>query len=128
MYKLTKKTLYLVLGFISLILGFFGLILPVLPTTPFIILAAFLFNKSSPKVHSWLTSIPIMGSVIIEWEKEKIVRVKTKVIALTMLWSLMLWTLIFGEISLSIKLVIVFCGIGISIYLLSFPSSTKIPK
>jgi uncharacterized membrane protein YbaN (DUF454 family) len=128
MYKPTKKTLYLILGFISLILGFFGILLPVFPTTPFIILAAFLFNKSSPRVHSWLTSIPLMGNVIIEWEKEKIVRVKTKVLALIMLWSSMLSTLIFGEFHLSLKLVIVFCGVGISLYLLSFPSSSKIKK
>lgn len=74
----TKKVIYIVLGSISLVLGVLGAILPVLPTVPFVILAAYLFKKSSPRVHTWLTSLPHIGSAIIDWETNKLIRPHVK--------------------------------------------------
>ena len=58
------KYIYLILGLISLTLGLLGIITPGLPTTPFLLLTAFLFAKSSPKLHQWLLDNKITGQYI----------------------------------------------------------------
>ena len=79
--KFAYKTLLFVLGWLCVLLGLIGALLPIVPTTPFLILAAYLFSKSSPKVHSWLTSLPYFGSAIIDWEQNKVIRPKAKVMS-----------------------------------------------
>ncbi len=58
------KYIYLILGLISLALGLLGIVTPGLPTTPFLLLTAFLFAKSSPKLHQWLLDNKITGQYI----------------------------------------------------------------
>ena len=64
----TFKALWTTLGFIALFLGAIGVVLPVLPTTPFVILAAFAFSKSSPRLRQWLLTHRIFGNMIRDWE------------------------------------------------------------
>lgn len=59
-----KRTLYIVLGLLNVGLGSVGLFLPLLPTTPFLLLAAFLFARSSPRWHQWLLSHKHLGPYI----------------------------------------------------------------
>jgi len=60
----TKNGLLVVAGFISIALGVIGIVLPLLPTTPFILLAASCFAKSSPRFHRWLLQHPSFGPLI----------------------------------------------------------------
>lgn len=55
-------------GWLSLILGCIGIFLPLLPTTPFILLAAFCFSRSSERLHQWLITHPQMGPLIQDWQ------------------------------------------------------------
>lgn len=80
-----SKSIYIILGWISLILGIIGAFLPILPTTPFVILTAYLFSKSSPRLHSWLTSNPYFGDAIIDWESHRVIRPRAKKMATTMI-------------------------------------------
>ena len=68
MRKKLKKTLYLFLGFLFIVLGIVGVFLPLLPTTPFIILSAFFFSQSSEKYHQWLLQNKIFGPILYNWE------------------------------------------------------------
>ena len=72
-------------GCISLGLGFIGAFLPVLPTTPFVLLAAWCFVKSSPAAHQWIYKQPIIGKALKDWEENKAISKKSKVIALSMI-------------------------------------------
>jgi uncharacterized membrane protein YbaN (DUF454 family) len=63
------RALWLGLGGLFLALGLLGVVLPVLPTTPFMLLAAACFARSSPRLHRWLLGHPVFGPPIRNWEE-----------------------------------------------------------
>lgn len=81
----TKKRLLVAAGFLSLFLGFIGIFLPLLPTTPFLLLAAFCFSRGSERWHQWLISHPRMGPLIVDWERDGVIRTRAKVLATTLI-------------------------------------------
>lgn len=79
------KILFLVLGIVSLVIGFVGIFTPILPTTPFLILAAVLFSKSSATFYDWLIEHRLLGPPIQNWKRNGSINFKSKVLAATML-------------------------------------------
>lgn len=77
--------MYKVLGFLLIGLGFLGAFLPLLPTTPFIIVAAGCFAKSSPKWHQWLMNNPTFGPLLQKWHDQRCIPKKSKIIAISMM-------------------------------------------
>ena len=77
-----KKTVYKPLGFLFLSLGLLGIPLPVLPSTPFILLAAWFFARSSEKWHTWLLNSELFGPMIHNWEENRCITCRTKIVAL----------------------------------------------
>lgn len=86
----TKQKICIAAGFISFGLGIIGLFLPVMPTTPFILLAAYFFSKGSEKWHAWLLSHPQFGPHINDWNKHRMIRRKNKVMATFMIFVSMI--------------------------------------
>lgn len=82
--RITKGILFS-LGVLSVALGVIGLFLPLLPTTPFVLLAAWCFVKSSPKAHQWLQRQPGLGPALRDWEQSRSIRRKTKVTAILLI-------------------------------------------
>jgi len=76
-----KKGLFLAVGTISLVLGIIGIFLPLLPTTCFLLLTAICFEKGSDSFHDWLLSHRYFGPPIIDWRKNKVIRLKYKALA-----------------------------------------------
>ena len=74
--------IFLLLGFIFLGVGVLGIVLPVLPTTPFILLAAACFARSSEKWHRWLLANPTFGPMVRNWEQNRCISCRVKVIAI----------------------------------------------
>ncbi len=77
-----KRTLYKPLGFLFLLLGLIGIPLPVLPSTPFILLAAWFFARSSERWHAWLLASDLFGPLINDWEQNRCISLRTKVVAI----------------------------------------------
>ena len=77
-----RKTIYLILGWLAVGLGAIGILLPVLPTTPFMILAAFLFTKGSPRARAWLVEHAHFGPHIRNWEERGAIAPRAKRMAL----------------------------------------------
>ena len=69
MWSKFKRGLFLILGFAALAIGFIGLFVPLLPTTPLVLSAAYLFARSSRKYHHWLRSNKYFGKTISSWEQ-----------------------------------------------------------
>jgi uncharacterized membrane protein YbaN (DUF454 family) len=87
------KPVLFVLGWISFGLGAFGAFVPIIPTTPFMILAAFLFSRSSPRFHAWLLALPIAGPAVRDWNEQRVVSIRAKIlcgcmilVSLALLW------------------------------------------
>jgi uncharacterized membrane protein YbaN (DUF454 family) len=78
-------TIYKLLGFLFLGLATLGLVLPVLPTTPYLLLSAWLFARSSEKWHRWLLANAVFGPMIRNWEQERCISCRTKIAALTLM-------------------------------------------
>ncbi|WP_245627053.1 YbaN family protein [Gynuella sunshinyii] len=69
-------------GWLAVLLGFIGVFLPVLPTTPFLLLAASCFAKSSPRFHRWVISSPLFGPIIRDWQDHRFIEKKVKIWAI----------------------------------------------
>lgn len=69
-----KRGLYLICGLVSLALGLLGIPLPILPTVPFILLAAFCFARSSTRLHHWLMTHPWFSEALNDWDKQRAIR------------------------------------------------------
>lgn len=76
-----RKYILITLGFISIFLGILGALLPILPTAPFIILAAFFFSKGSPKIHDWLMARPYLGPMVKQWREHGCISLRAKIMA-----------------------------------------------
>lgn len=77
--------LWITLGLFFLLLGGIGVVLPLLPTTPFVLLAAACFAKSSPRMHGWLLQSELFGPMLRDWETNKCVSRRVKGLALSMM-------------------------------------------
>ena len=74
------------LGLVSVALGLLGVFIPLLPTTPFLLLAAWSFLRSSPRLHSWLINHRICGEYVYNYTEYRSVRRGTKRVAILTLW------------------------------------------
>jgi uncharacterized membrane protein YbaN (DUF454 family) len=75
------RHLFTLLGFLALGLGGIGVVVPVLPTTPFVLLAAACFARSSPRFHRWLLRSRVFGAMIRRWQENRCVSRQTKAVA-----------------------------------------------
>lgn len=115
----------IIFGSTSLLLGIVGIFLPLLPTTPFLLLSAFLFAKSSDKLYNWLLEHKHFGSYIQDFRIHKCISLKAKIISLTMLWGTMTYTIIFVVPILAVKIGLALVAISVSIYILSFKTKNN---
>jgi hypothetical protein len=72
---------WLVVGFVALALGALGIVLPLVPTTPFVLVAAFAFAQSSEKLHQWLLDHNVFGPLIDNWRRHGAISRRAKVIS-----------------------------------------------
>ena len=75
------KIIWFTLGSLSLLFAVLGVILPLLPTVPFLLIAAFFFAKSSERVHTWLINHRLFGKMIRDWHERGAIDLKAKYFA-----------------------------------------------
>jgi len=82
-----KRYLLIAIGTICLAIGVIGIFIPILPTTPFLLLAAACYLRSSPKFHSWLMNNRIFGAYIRNYTEGRGIPIKVKLFTLVLLWA-----------------------------------------
>lgn len=105
------KVVLIILGFISMGIGIIGIVVPILPTTPFLLLASFFFAKGSKRFHDWFISTKIYKKYLESFVKSKAMTLKNKLTILLPVSLMLIITFIFvNNLHARIVLVILFIG------------------
>jgi len=119
------KLLFVSLGLISLGLGIIGIFLPLLPTTPFLLLSATLFMRSSKRLYNWLINHKYFGTHIQNYIHHKTISKRSKIMSLLLLWVTILASIFFVVHQIYLKLLLLFIAIAVSWHILSFKSTKE---
>ncbi|MBX3040413.1 MAG: YbaN family protein [Bdellovibrionaceae bacterium] len=112
MYSRTKKMLLFLLGWLSLITGIIGIFVPLLPTTVFILIAAWCFMRSSDRFHDWMLNHPVFGPMVINWRRSGAIPPKAKALATMMILISMASVAYFvGILWLKAAIILGLCGV-----------------
>lgn len=114
------KLLYAILGTVSLCLGIIGVFLPLLPTTPFLLLTAALYFRSSPKLYNWLIRHKYFGSYIRNFREHKAMPLKAKILSIALLWITILNCVFFVVSYPWLRIILLLITVGTTYYILSF--------
>jgi len=112
-----KKALIALLGFISLALAAAGTLLPLLPTTPFLLLAAGCFMRSSDRLYRWLMSRRWVGTYIRNYREYKALTSFAKLVILIVLW-VTITTSILAVSTTWVRLLLVLVALAVSVHIL----------
>lgn len=112
-----KRILFLSCGFVALTLGLIGIPLPLLPTTPFLLLAAWFFAMSSKRFYIWLTTHRIFGRIITDYHEQGGVRRIIKIRALTLLWATILSSAIFFTDQWGVRILLLAVALGVTLHI-----------
>ncbi|MCP5046819.1 MAG: DUF454 domain-containing protein [bacterium] len=115
--KLLKPVL-VVCGSICVGLGFIGIFLPLLPTTPFLLLASACYVRSSPRLYHKLLNNKLFGPYIKSYQEHRAIPLHAKVAALILLWLTIGYTALFVVPSLAVKILLFGIAVGVTIFLL----------
>ncbi|WP_040978018.1 YbaN family protein [Oceanobacillus jeddahense] len=113
-----KKAFFISCGSVSLGLGIIGIILPLLPTTPFLLLTAACYAKSSEKLYHWLLENKYFGSYIKNYRAGKGIPLKAKITAVSVLWLSLSFTIFFVIPLVAVKILLALIGAYITGFIL----------
>lgn len=118
---IAARLVWQTVGTISLILGLVGVVLPIMPTAPFIILAAFAFARSAPAVQAWLERNALFGPMIADWKANGAIALKYKIFSITAMTMSLVFSLVIAlpPIIVSVQAV---CIAAAALFILSRPS------
>lgn len=120
------RALLLVAGTISLAFGAIGIVLPILPTTPFLLLSAACYLRSSERMHKWLLGNRWFGEYIRNYQEGRGIPLKTKIVAMAFLWGAIIYSAFFvlDEILIA-QVALLLIALGVSIHLIRLPTLKK---
>ncbi|WP_221799621.1 YbaN family protein [Oceanobacter mangrovi] len=122
------RWLLVVIGWLAVALGVAGIFLPVLPTTPFLLLASGCFVRCSPRFYYWLVGHPRLGSYLLYYLDGRGMPMKAKIYTLLLMWSSLLLTAFVILDSVHARFILPLIGAGVSWYILSLPTMALQPK
>jgi len=117
-----KKGAYFILGTIALIIGIIGTFLPVLPTTPLILLAAWCYIRSSKKFYNWLISNERFGKTIEDFHTGRGITKNTKIRAIIMMWLMITISAYYFITSTPLIVFLYLIAVSVTFYLYRQPT------
>ena len=112
-----KQLFFITLGTFFLGIGIIGIIVPVLPTTPFLLLASFFYIRSSKRLYNWLLTNRILGIYIRNYIDGKGTPLKVKLFTIALLWTVIIVTVVFAVEELIFRTILVLVAVGVSVYI-----------
>ncbi|MFA5488097.1 MAG: YbaN family protein [Candidimonas sp.] len=112
-----KKILFNTLGIVALALGALGVVLPLLPTTPFLLLACACFMRGSLKLHQWMLSNKVFGTYLNDYQSGRGLSLQAKATVLAMLWATLAVSAWHIEHN-GLRVLLCLPGIAVTIYIL----------
>jgi uncharacterized membrane protein YbaN (DUF454 family) len=116
------RALFFAAGVVALVLGVVGAFLPVLPTTPFILLAATCFARSYRPFHEWLLGHRLFGPIIDEWHRHRSIPYRTKLLAIATMAVGLGTSIVFFVQPPWLQLALAVGGVGLAVWLYRIPS------
>lgn len=114
-----KRLLFSILGTLSFILGFLGLFLPVLPTTPFWLLTAYLYMRSSQRLYNRVMRIPLFRQTVLNFQVHRAIPLKVKIISIITMWLTITLSVWLVQI-LWVQILLIGITIAVTIHILSY--------
>ena len=115
--RLLKRRLLIVAGTLSTGLGIIGVFIPILPTTPFLLLAAACYMRSSERSYQWLINNRIFGAYIRNYIEGKGMPVRIKIFTILLLWLAIGLSITFGVQNIVIRIVLICVAIGVTVHI-----------
>jgi uncharacterized membrane protein YbaN (DUF454 family) len=123
--KLLRKWILISVGIVALSLGVIGVFIPLLPTTPFLLLAAACFFRGSERLYSWLIHHPWFGDYIRHYREHRAITLRAKIVTLVLLWSVIGYTA-FGIVTAWwVRALLGVIAIGVTIHILHLKTLTR---
>ncbi len=119
------RALFIVAGSVCLGLGMLGLFLPLLPTTPFLLLAAGCYARGSRRFYDWLLANRTFGPLILEWRRHRSIPYRTKLSAIALMSLTMTISIVFFVPVLWVKLLLAAMGVGLALWMYRLPSRDR---
>lgn len=119
------RYLLIVLGNLSLVLGIIGIFLPLLPTTPFLLLAATLYVRSSERLYQWLIHQKYLGTYIRNFREHRAIPLRAKIISVSLVWATLTYCATSINVPLWGRLLFLILAIGITWHILSYHTLKK---
>ena len=113
-----KKRALIIAGTLSVGLGILGIFLPVLPTTPFLLLAAACYARSSERFYNWLLNNRWFGNYIKNYREKRGLTLKVKVLTISLLWIAIGYSIFRVDI-LTVRIILILIAIGVTTHILS---------
>lgn len=121
--KKVKKYVLIALGSIALAFGVVGMFIPILPTTPFLLITSYCYIRSSKSLHSWLLNHHVLGRYIKDYVEHRAVPRKVKVVALGTLWPSLGFTIFLVPL-MPVKILLAVIGSIVSFYIIRLDERT----
>lgn len=116
------RQMLVVAGTIFVGLGILGIFIPVLPTTPFLLLAAACYARSSERFYQWLLNHRWFGNYIKTYQEGKGIPLRAKAISISLIWLTILSAVLFIVHPFIVRIILIVIAAGVTLYLLSLPT------
>ncbi|WP_211340590.1 YbaN family protein [Mesobacillus subterraneus] len=118
--KTALKALLIIIGTLSISLGIIGIVVPLLPTTPLILLGAACYVKASDKLYQKLIQNKWLGSYIQDFREKNGITRKNKILSLSMMWGSIILTIIILDAPFWLAAILIIIAVSVSAWILSF--------
>ena len=108
----------MVVGIISIGFGVLGIFVPLLPTTPFLLLSAYCFIRSSDRLYNWLIGNKFLGHYIHNYIENRAIEPRVKWFTIALLWISILTSVVTLSLALWIKVLLVAIAVGVTVHVL----------